>query len=54
MPRIINHLFILQREEGSKGQGQGLNIGKGNSSEVDETKGFMTLGHFKLDPVHPV
>ena len=40
---IMNHFFILQREEGRKQQGQ--KMGNGNSSKVDETKGFLTLGH---------
>ena len=43
MPPIINHFFILQREEGRKRQG--LNIGKGNSSKVDETEDIQ-IGPF--------
>ena len=42
-PPIINHFLLVQREEGRKEQG--LKIGKGNSSKVDETKGCVTLGH---------
>ena len=36
-PPIINHFLLLQRE--------GLKIGKSNSYKVNETKGFLTLGH---------
>ena len=42
-PPKINHFLLPQREEGRKGQG--LKMGKGNSSKVNDTKGFLTLGH---------
>ena len=35
----------MQREEGRKQQG--LKIRKGNSSKVNDTMGFLTLGHSK-------
>ena len=38
---IINNSFIMGKEEGRKQQG--LKIGRGNSSTVDETKGVLTL-----------
>ena len=42
-PPIINNFLLPQREEGRKEQG--LKIGKGNSSKVNETQGFLTLGY---------
>ena len=43
LPYIINHFLLPQREEGRKGQG--LKRGHGNSRKVNETQGFLTLGH---------
>ena len=40
---LINHFLLPQREEGRTEQG--LKMGKGNSSKVNETQGFVTLGH---------
>ena len=42
---------MAQREEGRKELG--LNILKGNYSKVNETQGFLTLGH-SLDHLRPV
>ena len=41
-PPIINTFFILGREEGRNAAG--AEMGKGNSSKVDETRRFLTLG----------